>query len=165
MFTISTVKKFIGSAAALTLLVSLAPGQAGAVTASDELVDGPYISGGQEFTPGFQDAVADSIVELTNGIRLGIGVNELRRDGSLEEASRGWAVEVADSGELTHSGYRDRGENLYWSSVPLSGEEIVNGWMRSPEHRENIESIDYQTIGVGVYYDEDGGTWAVQQFR
>lgn len=49
--------------------------------------------------------------------------------------------------------YRTRGENLsLGSSTP---EQVMDQWMNSPSHRDNILFPDYTHLGVGYFYDED----------
>ena len=49
--------------------------------------------------------------------------------------------------------YKIRGENLsLGSSTP---EQVMDQWMNSPSHRDNIMFPDYTHLGVGYFYDED----------
>jgi uncharacterized protein YkwD len=43
------------------------------------------------------------------------------------------------------------GENLAWGTLSLSTPaSIVDSWMHSPEHRDNILNGDYKELGVGI---------------
>ncbi len=55
--------------------------------------------------------------------------------------------------------YRTAGENI--AKGQSSAEEVVDGWMNSPGHRENMLSDDFTHIGVG--YVEEEHIWT-QQF-
>ena len=55
--------------------------------------------------------------------------------------------------------YRTAGENI--AKGQNSPEEVVNAWMNSQGHRENILSSDFTHIGIG--YVEQGNIWT-QQF-
>lgn len=43
-------------------------------------------------------------------------------------------------------------------------EEIVDGWMDSPGHRENILNVAYDRIGVGVVINSDEQVYSTQNF-
>ncbi|MEI6498555.1 MAG: CAP domain-containing protein [bacterium] len=48
--------------------------------------------------------------------------------------------------------YDEAGENLAMDFVTSEG--MVNAWMNSPKHRDNILNADYQDIGVGIVKGE-----------
>jgi uncharacterized protein YkwD len=58
------------------------------------------------------------------------------------------------------------GENLAWGTLSLSTPaSIVDSWMHSPEHRDNILSGDYKELGVGIVTstpegDANGATYS-----
>lgn len=43
-------------------------------------------------------------------------------------------------------------------------EALVEGWMESPGHRENILTPGYESHGIGVYKGEDGAVYATHKF-
>jgi uncharacterized protein YkwD len=42
--------------------------------------------------------------------------------------------------------------------------QLVEGWMNSPSHRENILTPEWRNLGVGVYITEAGKVYATQNF-
>lgn len=46
----------------------------------------------------------------------------------------------------------------------MLAKEIVDGWMESPGHRENILNTEYSRIGIGVSYDGVQIYYATQDF-
>jgi hypothetical protein len=45
------------------------------------------------------------------------------------------------------------GENLAWGSGALAtAKALVNAWMNSPPHRENLLASDYREVGMGVVF-------------
>jgi hypothetical protein len=45
------------------------------------------------------------------------------------------------------------GENLAWGSGTLATpKSLVNAWMNSPPHRENLLASDYREVGMGVVF-------------
>jgi len=56
------------------------------------------------------------------------------------------------------------GENIAQAYSPLPMiENIVNMWMNSPGHRENILRSEFQGTGIGLSYDNGVWNW-VQMF-
>ena len=83
---------------------------------------------------------------------------------SLDAAASGHARDMARRNYFEHrgrdgseprdrvlrTGYRSRltGENIAFG--PVSAEEVVAGWLKSPGHCENIMDPRFEDIGVGV---------------
>jgi len=90
----------------------------------------------------------------------------LLRDGALESAAEEWASHLSAIGTLEHStsdwrtariptGWNSQGENI---AQGYSGAtEVMNGWMNSPGHRDNILRGSFTRIGIG--YVESGNYW------
>ena len=67
----------------------------------------------------------------------------------------------------TYSSYMAEGvkSSYNWlKDEQVLAEEIVEGWMNSPGHRENILTKDYSEIGVGVIITGDEEVYATQNF-
>ena len=56
-------------------------------------------------------------------------------------------------GIISAKKYKRRGENLSVGST--TPEQVMDQWMNSPSHRDNILFPDFTELGVGYYYDED----------
>ncbi|HEU4625588.1 MAG TPA: CAP domain-containing protein [Steroidobacteraceae bacterium] len=95
----------------------------------------------------------------------------------LSEAAREHAQDMAKHNMLSHSGsdgsspalrvtraryaWRMVGENV--ASGPTTAEEVMQGWLESPHHCENIMDPRYTEMGVGYTVDpksESGVYWA-----
>lgn len=132
-----------------------------------------------QFTPvvlGYTSEITpEKIVDFTNRQRQEQGVVELRINEQLTKAALAkgsdmmardyWAHTAPDGTEpwyfFTQAGYRYRfaGENLARDfSDPR---DVVEAWMASPTHRENLLSSRYQDIGVGVVEGELNGVKTV----
>jgi uncharacterized protein YkwD len=116
--------------------------------------------------------VRAAILCLINRERARAGELPLRIDGRMQLASQQHSEEMvardyfehdSPSGQtvadrLRASGYiySDRigfaiGENIAWGSLQdATPEAIVEAWMASPGHRENILEAQYQDTGIGV---------------
>jgi uncharacterized protein YkwD len=67
---------------------------------------------------------------------------------------------LADRIEAVRYRYRLVGENI--AAGFASGIDVVDSWMESEEHRDNILNCEFEEIGVGyIFVDEDPGneTW------
>ena len=115
-------------------------------------------------------SAAAEIFDRANGARAAAGLPGLRRDGSLDEAAAGWAVELARSGVLRHSSlpnqivgrpWRTVGENVGYGPTAVVVHEAL---MRSPGHQANILGSGFSAVGVGAAIDVRGRVWVVQLF-
>lgn len=107
---------------------------------------------------------ADNIVELTNASRTSLGLKELKVDPRLAQAATGKAEDMVINQYFAHTSpagltpwswfrkagyaYIHAGENLAVNFT--SAEGVQAGWMASPEHHDNIVSVKYDDIGVGI---------------
>lgn len=124
---------------------------------------------------------AERIMELTNEKRAEAGTPLLTLDPLLNQAALAKASDMLQSDYWAHvspdgtepwkffvdSGYRYRfaGENLARDFD--SAEGVVEAWMASPTHKENLLASRYRDIGVAVVDGKLGGvetTLVVQLF-
>lgn len=115
------------------------------------------------------------VVDLTNQEREKQGLAPLEIDLELSVVSKDKSKDMLNNQYFSHDSptygspfdmmeqygisYRTAGENI--AKGQSSPEEVVNGWMNSPGHRENILNGDFTHIGVG--YVEEENVWT-QQF-
>jgi len=123
-----------------------------------------------ESTQGTQSAgsgsVIDRVLELVNYQRRQAGLGELSYDAKLAQVA---AIRARESASLfdhvrpngssyatafaecgaSGSGYTVTGENL--AGGQNSADEVMNAWMNSTAHRNNILSSSYNKIGIAVY--------------
>ncbi|SFE12310.1 uncharacterized protein, YkwD family [Lentibacillus persicus] len=109
------------------------------------------------------------VVELVNDERTERGLSPLEMHNRLSDVARKKSQDMADNDYFSHTSptygspfemmdqfdfsYRLAGENI--AAGQRSPEQVVEGWMNSEGHRENILKEDFTHIGVG--YVEDGG--------
>ena len=74
-------------------------------------------------------------------------------------------------GEFFSSVYKEQGIQYHYCGENIaagqtSPENVVNAWMNSPPHRENILSDKFTYLAVGMYYKEgdDFGYYWCQEF-
>lgn len=119
------------------------------------------------------------VIHLVNEERKKHHLNPLKVDLKLSQLSRQKSEDMRDKNYFDHTSptygkpcdhmkkegveYRYCGENI--AAGYKTPEEVMEAWMNSKGHRENILSPDYTHIGVG--YAEGGGeygTYWTQQF-
>ena len=111
------------------------------------------------------------VVELTNVERAKAGLAPLKADAELSRVAREKSRDMAGSGYFDHNSptygspfdmmraygisYRTAGENI--AKGQRTPAEVVNAWMNSQGHRENIMNPNFTHIGVG--FVENGNHW------
>jgi uncharacterized protein YkwD len=134
-------------------------------------------------------AMAEATLCLLNGQRADNGLPPVTANARLTEAATVYAADLVAGSYFSHTGrdgsnvlgrIRDSGyipsgaayvlgENLAWGSGALATPgSIMNAWMNSPGHRENILNPDFREIGVGIVVgnpktaDGRGATYATE---
>nr|WP_275983461.1 CAP domain-containing protein [Paenibacillus hamazuiensis] len=120
-----------------------------------------------------QSAYADQVVALVNQERANAGVKPLVVDQALAAMALDKAKDMYNNHYFDHTsptyGSPFDMMNSYGISYTYAGEniamgqktpqEVMNAWMNSPGHKQNILSPNYTKIGVAYY----NGEW-VQEF-
>lgn len=101
----------------------------------------------------------DSVIDATNRVRAEHNLTVLVKDAMLAENAKRYAILNASKGYISHNheplasrmpaSCISIGENLY-QGRDVTGEGIVDAWMRSQAHRENILDAEWERIGVGI---------------
>jgi uncharacterized protein YkwD len=143
------------------------------------------VPGPTQLDPVAQDARMLQAVNAARAVahRCGNGTYPaappLTRDATLERVAQEYAEDMATFGYMDHtgrdgsapheritrSGYRwsETGENL--ASGLADAENVVGGWLRSPEHCANIMDPAYTQMGAGVAVnprDDTAVYWALE---
>ena len=121
--------------------------------------------------PANLTGVEAAIVNLTNDIRRRHGLAMLLEDGVCRDAARGHSADMLNRNYFSHFDprgltVRERlpadlaarkwGENIWTGrgydprQIRKLAEKIMDSWMRSAGHRENILNPGYTHLGVGV---------------
>lgn len=124
-------------------------------------------------TPQNLAYVSDVILCLMNAMRANAGLPPLAQQDELAAASVEHSQDMVDNKYFAHDSLDGRdvvarlkavayipksgqwaiGENLAWGSGTLATPKaLVNAWMNSPPHRENLLATDYREVGMGVVY-------------
>ena len=119
------------------------------------------------YTPGEPDSsnFAEEVLELVNIEREKVGIAPLELSEELIECADIRAEEIVETFShdrpdgsscftiLNGISYSTCGENIAAGSP--TPERVVDQWMNSQGHRENILNGAYKYLGVGYYYDEN----------
>ncbi|MFD6886688.1 sigma-70 family RNA polymerase sigma factor [Streptomyces sp. NPDC059957] len=122
-------------------------------------------------------STAAQVIALVNSERAKAGCGPLRDDAQLRTAAQGHSDDMARRDFFAHTnpdgadpGKRTTAAGYRWSTY---GENIAKGqrtaasvmdsWMKSQGHRENILNCSFKDIGVGIHQGA-GGPWWTQNF-
>jgi uncharacterized protein YkwD len=126
------------------------------------------------YAAGSARSLAADVIARTNAIREEAGCSPVKADDRLRSVAQEHASDMASHRYLEHedragttsgqrigsAGYSDvTGENLAYGYP--SAAQVMDVWMGSTGHRENIEDCAFTHIGVG--YAQNGHYW-VQDF-
>lgn len=122
------------------------------------------------------DINAEQVVELVNAERKKAGLSEVTYDAGVSCAAQKRAVETESLFSHTRPdgsrcftaldecgvSYRGAGENIAMGQNDAA--EVMNDWMNSQGHRENILNPSFTKIGVGIHKGADGRYYWTQMF-
>ena len=110
-----------------------------------------------------------AVLDALNARRAAAGLPSVQQDGRIAQASASYALRMSTTDEFGHSidgstltsrlaaaGFSEPvrlGEVIAWSSGSPSPASIVQMWMDSPGHREQILSGAYRLAGAGCAFD------------
>ena len=122
------------------------------------------------------DSMISEILEYVNDDRKMQGLSPLKLSDVESSIAAKHSRDMA-SGKVPfgHSGLNARakairkalgeimsvGENV--ASGPMSAREVVDGWLKSPGHKRNIEG-DFTLTGIGIASDKQGNIYFTQIF-
>jgi uncharacterized protein YkwD len=129
--------------------------------------------------PFEQTAEETKIFELTNKERKEKELAALVLNAELSKIARAHSENMARQGKMEHklddktpfdrlkaAGYKyaKAGENLAEAEEGAQLPKIMQAWMESGGHRENILSPDYTETGIGSARDKAGTSYITQVF-
>ena len=109
------------------------------------------------------------VVDLTNEFRLQNGLSLLGISFELQQAAQQHSSDLAHADYFSHTGLdgrqpwdraEDSGYNYYTigeniAAGQLTPEEVVQAWIDSPPHLENLMNPAFTEIGIGYEYLQD----------
>lgn len=121
------------------------------------------------------DATTNAILSYTNTSRAQNGLGPLAWNGQLGCLASAWSQYLASTNNFFHRdlqpvissppyrGYHTLGENILRGPASMSAWDMHVAWMNSPDHRANILSPSYSSMGIGLAY-ANGQVWATENF-
>lgn len=122
--------------------------------------------------------VEEEVLSLVNQERSKIGLKPLEMDWELSRVARMKSQDMAQKNYFSHTSptygspfdmmkqfginFRTAGENI--ASGQQTPKEVMESWMNSQGHRENILKPDYTHLGVGYYRGGSYGHMWTQMF-
>ena len=128
--------------------------------------------------PSPAGAVAQQVVELVNQQRAAAGLAPVTMHPALNSAAQGHSNDQASRNTMTHTGANrsDAGDRIAatgypwraWGENVASGQPdagaVVQAWMNSEGHRDNILDPRFTDIGVGLAYTATGVSFWTEDF-
>ncbi|MBR0596884.1 hypothetical protein KCX82_03250 [Clostridiales bacterium BAD-6] len=118
------------------------------------------------------------VIDLVNKERAAAGLPALTLNTKLAGVAEKKAEDLRDKNYFSHTSptygspfdmmkqfgitYKAAGENIARGQQTPSA--VMNGWMNSQAHKNNILNKNFTQIGVGYVTDSNGGTYWVQMF-
>lgn len=137
---------------------------------------------GQKITIPNIDAVKtqeNEVIRLVNVERAKAGLQPLKANWELSRIARYKSQDMATKNYFSHTSptygspfdmikafglsYSAAGENI--AAGQTSPQSVMNAWMNSSGHRQNILSPNYTEIGVGLAKSSSGKYYWTQMFR
>lgn len=116
-------------------------------------------------------AYSAEVLRLVNVERSRVGMSTLAASGCAGSWATRWSQRMADTGDFSHQRLepvledcraKGVGENIgFGNSTPA---EMMQLWMDSPGHRENILRPQFTRLGVGAVQRADGRWYVTQDF-
>lgn len=114
--------------------------------------------------------VALEASNMVNEIRAENGLDELSWDTNLESVANVRASEISKN--FSHT--RPNGKQWYTVNSKIQGgenlafgfdnaEDVVDAWMNSPTHRDNILYDEFEKVAISIY-EEDGTYYFAQEY-
>ena len=114
-----------------------------------------------------------AVVSMVNRVRSASGLSSVSPNDLLNQSAQVHSKMMAGLGHLTHdlwdkqieaTGYDDRSISQNVAVGFPTPDAVVNAWMGSPSHRDNILSELWRDSGVGCVTDAYGSIWWTLNF-
>jgi uncharacterized protein YkwD len=129
--------------------------------------------------PANQGAVAAQVMRLANAQRTAAGLPALTASSALARSALSHACDMQRTGKFGHTGSggsthvsRARAAGCQWKGTLAENighgyatpEQVVAGWMNSPEHRANLLNRKVRIGGAAWVPEPSGGGYWVMEF-
>lgn len=172
------------------LLLALALTACGGAGTGTEVLPFPGDPGGGGEPPGTEPpapttsmsdaelALAQEVLVLLNQERAAVGLADLEWHDGADEVAYAHCVDMDVRDFFDHTNpdgqapwdrlnaagipWRSAGENIAWNYPTAAA--VMEGWMNSPGHRDNILRENFTHVGIGVHQSASKGAYWTQLF-
>jgi uncharacterized protein YkwD len=126
-------------------------------------------------------ALEADLARSVNAWRVEHHLKPLERRPDLDAVARAHSQDMARRGFFSHEtpeganwvdrlqrsgveGFSMAGENVGLTSRAEPNREILNGWIHSPAHRENLEARPFNATGIGIARAANGTLYYTQVY-
>ena len=122
-------------------------------------------------------ALEAKVIELANLQRTRAGCGVVRYDERLRTAARNHSIDMARHERMDHTGsdgssFVDRAERAGYEGAMGENiamgygtpDEVMDAWMKSKGHRDNILNCEAEAVGIGLARTRDGTPYWTQVF-
>jgi uncharacterized protein YkwD len=121
------------------------------------------------------DPTSGAVLTDLNLTRASVGLPLLAANGQLTCLAQGWSGYLASINGFFHrnlqlviqspgyGGYHTLGENILEGPASMTADSMNTAWFNSPDHRANMLSGAFSSVGIGVAY-ANGTVWATEDF-
>ncbi len=137
-------------------------------------VASPLSAGCAAATPADQLGLASSesnqFVAAINQLRESKGLGDLTVDGNLGSIATNWAITMAGQDDIFHRSNLADGVTIDWTrlgenvGVGPTVNDLMNAFIASPHHYENLVDPRFNRIGVGTVRTPDGLLYTAHEF-
>ncbi|MHA7059931.1 CAP domain-containing protein [Aquimarina sp. M1] len=118
--------------------------------------------------------ISNTILSLVNQHRQDLGLSSLSKNGTAEQLAINHTKYMISVNQINHNDFNQRGNTLIDQENATATAEnvarfypdaqnVVNGWLNSADHRQNIEG-NYMYTGISAIKDRDGKYYYTQLF-
>jgi uncharacterized protein YkwD len=137
-------------------------------------VASPLSAGCAAATPVEQISPAPSessqFVASINELRASKGLGPLTVDGNLSSIAQDWAVTMGSQDTIFHRSNLADGVTIDWTrlgenvGMGPTVDDLMNAFINSPHHYENLVDPRFNRIGVGTVRNPDGMMYTAHEF-
>ena len=113
---------------------------------------------------------SSQFVAAVNQLRVSKGLNALIVDGNLTSIANNWAVTMAGQDNIFHRSNLADGVTINWKrlgenvGVGPTVSDLMNAFINSPHHYENLVDPTFTHIGIGSARTPDGLMYTAHEF-
>lgn len=111
-----------------------------------------------------------ALLHETNAYRASRGLAPLSSHHMLDNVAQSWSETMASQRHHPSyvasypSSWRKAAENVGTFNQSVAARDMLQAWLNSPSHRQNVENPDFTHVGVGWATSSDGSVYATQNF-